>query len=177
MRHDGLAMKERLRSEDSLEARLLAEIPYLRAFLRRLMGGLAHAADGEDVLQEVMSRALRYRDAFDRRRALRPWLRTTALREWLDHRERRRREPVALGERESELHAPVADEAGSAASVESLLRPLSAIERDVLVRFHRDDCSVREIAETLGMPEGTVKSHLHRARRRLAALGRREEVS
>jgi len=166
-------MKERLRSEDSLEARLLAEIPHLRAFLRRLMGGLA-PVDGEDVLQEVMSRALRYRDAFDRRRALRPWLRTTALRAWLDHRERRRREPVALGDREDELRAPMGDEMESAESVESLLRPLSAVERDVLVRFHRDDCSVREIAEALRMPEGTVKSHLHRARRRLAALGREE---
>lgn len=43
-----------------------------------------------------------------------------------------------------------------------------AIERRVLLEFHQDGRSVREIARALGSPEGTVKSDLHRARRRLA---------
>jgi DNA-directed RNA polymerase specialized sigma24 family protein len=49
----------------------------------------------------------------------------------------------------------------------AVLRPL---EREVLLRFHQNMESVREIALATDMPEGTVKSHLSRARRRLAEL-------
>jgi len=82
---------------------------------------------------------------------------------------------MALGDDEGALAAPPAAEAGVGESVEALLMPLAAVERDVLLRFHRDGRSVREIARALGMPEGTVKSHLHRARRRLAELARVSE--
>jgi RNA polymerase sigma-70 factor (ECF subfamily) len=34
--------------------------------------------------------------------------------------------------------------------------------------FYLQDRKVDEVAQMLGMPIGTVKSHLHRARRRLA---------
>jgi RNA polymerase sigma-70 factor (ECF subfamily) len=161
------------RALEPLEARLPAQIPPLRPFLARLTGGAG--ADAEDLLQEVMARALRYRDSFDPRRPLGPWLRTTALRAWFDLRERRRREPIALGEDERELAAPPAPEVGAGEGLEALLKPLSAVEREVLLRFHRDGASVREVAAALGMPEGTVKSHLHRARRRLADLARSTE--
>ena len=46
--------------------------------------------------------------------------------------------------------------------------------REVVERFHRDGQSVATIGSELGLPEGTVKSHLHRARRRLAARGGEE---
>ena len=45
-------------------------------------------------------------------------------------------------------------------------------EREVLLRFHRDEASVEEIARQLPMPAGTVKSHLHRARARLRTAKR-----
>jgi RNA polymerase sigma-70 factor (ECF subfamily) len=41
--------------------------------------------------------------------------------------------------------------------------------------FYAADLSVVEIAEALEVAEGTVKSHLHAARRRLAALLEVEE--
>jgi len=38
----------------------------------------------------------------------------------------------------------------------------------VLLRFHQREESVAEIASLLALPEGTVKSHLSRARHKLA---------
>jgi len=35
------------------------------------------------------------------------------------------------------------------------------------VLFHQQELPITLIAEYLGMPEGTVKSHLHRGRRRM----------
>jgi RNA polymerase sigma-70 factor (ECF subfamily) len=49
-----------------------------------------------------------------------------------------------------------------------VLARLSSLERALLLRFHAQGRSVHELAAELGLPEGTIKSHLHRARRKLA---------
>jgi RNA polymerase sigma-70 factor (ECF subfamily) len=49
------------------------------------------------------------------------------------------------------------------------LERLSADHRTVLALFSLDGLSHREIAETLGIPEGTVWSRLHLARKKLTA--------
>jgi RNA polymerase sigma-70 factor (ECF subfamily) len=148
---------------ERLESRLAAEIPGLRVYLGRLAG-----RDGEDLVQDVLARALRYRDAFDGRSDLAPWLRRIGLRVWIDQRRRASRTP---------LREPMPADLSAAAGVcvaetrdelEQLLAPLSQVERAVLTRFHGAGQSVREISAALAMPEGTVKSHLHRARRALA---------
>lgn len=52
-------------------------------------------------------------------------------------------------------------------ALQSSLMMLSEEQREVLVLFHQLDWPISLIADHLGMPEGTVKSHLHRGRRRL----------
>lgn len=54
-------------------------------------------------------------------------------------------------------------------SLKARLSHLSAIQREVLARAVIGRKSSRAIALELGLPEGTVKSHLHRAARRLSA--------
>jgi DNA-directed RNA polymerase specialized sigma24 family protein len=82
-----------------------------------------------------------------------------------------RRERARL---ETELDAstlPARDAADRLAEGEQLERALAPLERDIVLRFHGRGDSVREIARALHMPEGTVKSHQHRSRRKLAGLG------
>jgi RNA polymerase sigma-70 factor (ECF subfamily) len=157
---DGRTIEKR---PDLLRERLRDEAPRLRAFVVRLFGRAD--ADAEDVAQETLSKAWRYRAAFDAGRELGPWLRAAALRVFLDHRERKAREPEGL---ETEPAAPARDSVASRDALEHGLAVLSGIERDVLLRFHRGQESIAEISKRLSMPEGTVKSHLHRARRKLA---------
>ena len=54
--------------------------------------------------------------------------------------------------------------------VETALLCLPETERAVLVLFHGEDCSYEGVAATLAMPVNTVRTHLHRGRKRLAAL-------
>ena len=147
-----------------LDRLLEAEIGPLRRFLRRLTG---RAEEAEEVLQESLARALRSRASFDPRGSLSGWLRRTALRAFLDHRDRQRRQPEHLvGDVESGA-APGAGALETREELERLLARLSPREREVLLRFHQRGESLAEIARRLELPLGTVKSHLHRARGRL----------
>lgn len=149
---------------DALEDRILAHVPRLRAFLRRLSGS---AQDAEDLVQDTLERSLRYRHTFDGGGSLPGWLMKTAFRCYLDLRDRRCREPrclenadLVIGTRSSSVEAR--DLVGH------LLQRLSPIEQDIVLRFHHRRETLAEIAQGLSIPLNTVKSHLHRARRKLA---------
>jgi RNA polymerase sigma factor (sigma-70 family) len=62
-------------------------------------------------------------------------------------------------------------------AVEEELMKLSAVERSVLVLYHQEERSYEQIAATLAMPIGTVRTHLHRGRRKMrAAILSKEEA-
>jgi RNA polymerase sigma-70 factor (ECF subfamily) len=163
---ESLALTGAAEARDPLEERLVGEIPALRAFLLRLAGSPARRGEVDDLVQETLARALRYGASFDAARPLGPWLRATALRLLIDQRR-----GTGVGLAELGADAP-AEERGDALeqrdSVTQALSALGRIEREVLIRFHARGESIRTIARALGTPEGTIKSHLHRARRRLA---------
>jgi RNA polymerase sigma-70 factor, ECF subfamily len=158
--------------------RLTAEIPRLRSFLGRLAIGKPGGrspADVDDLVQESLARALRFQTSFDDRRAIWPWLKRTAFRVFLDQQERFRALPTPSNEAIAEVGVSDTDHGAQREGVQRLLAVLPAVEREILLSFHRDGREVREISSELGMPEGTVKSHLHRARRRLAERGGEED--
>jgi len=51
--------------------------------------------------------------------------------------------------------------------VDSQLQRLSNIERAVLVLYHQEERTYEQIAAALGLPIGTVRTHLHRGRKKL----------
>jgi RNA polymerase sigma factor (sigma-70 family) len=172
---DGVAMESRVDGRRELDERLVAELPALRAFLRRVAGSSALRGELEDIAQEAVARALKYSATFEVERALTPWLRGTALRALLDHRRRRSRAPQELDDNGAQVVQRVDADASRSEQreeIERALVKLSSVEREIIVRFHARGESLREIAAALRMPEGTVKSHLHRARRKLGAGGK-----
>jgi len=52
-------------------------------------------------------------------------------------------------------------------TVEEQLQCLSQIERTILVLYHQEERSYEQIAAALGMPIGTIRTHLHRGRKKL----------
>jgi RNA polymerase sigma-70 factor (ECF subfamily) len=62
------------------------------------------------------------------------------------------------------------------AAVETAMSELPEMERAVLVLYHQEECSYEGIAAALGLPINTVRTHLHRGRKRLSEVlrGRRE---
>jgi len=63
-----------------------------------------------------------------------------------------------------------AGRAGASYDVEKLLDALPGNYREVVSLFYLEDCSVEEVAQMLDIPLNTVKSLLHRGRKRLAAV-------
>ncbi len=62
--------------------------------------------------------------------------------------------------------------------VERHLMQLSQMERAVIVLYHQEERSYDQIAAALGLPVGTVRTHLHRGRKKLKeAITREKEAT
>jgi len=55
-------------------------------------------------------------------------------------------------------------------AVDAALAQLPEMERAVLVLYHQEECSYEGIAAALSLPLNTVRTHLHRGRKRLGGL-------
>ena len=137
--------------------------------------------DAEEVAQDAFVRAWRAIGEFRGDASFSTWLYRIVWRRAVDRaavlKTRRDREIALEGEGEGEgLHRIVASrEAGAAGAAdpegfERMIASLSEVQRAVVTLFYSEDRSVAEVARVLEMPEGTVKTHLSRAR---AALRRR----
>jgi RNA polymerase sigma-70 factor (ECF subfamily) len=54
--------------------------------------------------------------------------------------------------------------------IDVALGRLNPQQREIILLFHQQNWPITEIAIHLDMPEGTVKSHLHRARKRMKSV-------
>jgi RNA polymerase sigma-70 factor (ECF subfamily) len=61
-------------------------------------------------------------------------------------------------------------DASALALLRQLVDALPQVYRSCLMLYYFEELSVTEVAAMLGLPEGTVKTHLHRARQRLHQL-------
>lgn len=115
------------------------------------------SAAAEDIAQDAFSQVLRRWDEI-RRPAAYLWRAVTSgARSW----GRKERRPGR-----AEVRQPVEFDSDVFA-VRAALATLSAPQREVLVLRHYPGLYDREIAEALGCPIGTVKSHAHRGRQAL----------
>jgi RNA polymerase sigma-70 factor (ECF subfamily) len=138
-----------------------------------LVAGSREAA--EDAVQEALARAWE-RAGTEQIRSLPAWVTRVSLNLSKSRWRRLRAEGRAT---ESLNVASPAPSAESRPDVERALAQLSRRQREVTVLRYYLGMDLREIAETLGITDGTVKTQLSRARRTLAELlgdGEHEEV-
>jgi len=138
--------------------------PILLGLLSRI---LVDRSEAEDVLQEVFLQIWKKAGDFDDRRgrALH-WLATIARNRALDRRStlesRRRLAAAPMPNLPEEESLDPADEANMAEEVRHLHRALAQIpeaQRRVLLLAYFEGLSQSEIADRIGAPLGTVKSH------------------
>lgn len=148
--------------------------PRLLGYIRRMVRSEEAA---EDLLQETFVRVHIHLAAYDPARPFKPWIYRIASNLCLDHL-RRRRPVVSLDHgygdggstaatplRETlRERGPAPDEALQQQELLALLRrevaALPSKQREVFVLFHFSGLSQQEIAASLGIPVGTVKSRL-----------------
>jgi RNA polymerase sigma-70 factor, ECF subfamily len=142
----------------------------LLGFLYRLTGGDRSLA--EDLTQEAFLRALRSIQQYQPARPFKPWLYAIAVNVARDHFKRAdTRYAVARTDEEFaaladpiELDETIADDNQRVAAA---IRALPVRQREALILRYYQDLSLAEIAETLSIPIGTVKSRLSLGLRQL----------
>ncbi len=133
-------------------------------------------SDAEDVTQEALVRAYRALGGYapDRIRSLqlRAWLWTILVNLVRNRARTRSRRPhdTALGGVEPAAGADPAGDAVAVVAVTNALGALRPVEREVLVLRYVADLPLDEVSDTLGIPLGTVKSHVHRSLARLRTI-------
>jgi RNA polymerase sigma-70 factor (ECF subfamily) len=137
---------------------------------RDVLAGIVGSHDlAREVVQEAFARALRELRRFRGEGSLEAWVWKIAVNVAL--KERRRRLP------EQELETePVADSSPSDPVVRDAVLALPPKRRLVIFLRYFADLSYREIAEIVGVSEGTVAATLSQAHRELASRLEREEV-
>ena len=144
----------------------------------RLVSVVAVAAgsrgDAEEVVQEAFVRLLRQWTRVSRYDDPEAWVRHVAFR-LLSNRRRKARNGVRAVLRLGRA-ADVGEPSGDRVDVAEAMRALPLPQRQVVVLHHLVGLEVSEVAAALGVPEGTVKSRLSRARAALAMLLTEEQA-
>ncbi|MDP8248958.1 MAG: RNA polymerase sigma factor [Candidatus Tritonobacter lacicola] len=152
----------------------------IMTFIYNYVGNYERA---EDLFQETFIRLWRSRRRYDGERPLRPWLYTIAANLCRDNaRKMRYRRTVSIdAAREgwapseklpSPLPSPakIAEEKESSLSLRAALDSLPKESRIAITLHQFHGLKYREIAETLGVPIGTVKSRIHSAVKQLRKI-------
>lgn len=152
---------------------------------RRLVTIVRDESAAEDLLQEVFLRLWTHAAQWSGEGSVAGWLLRIATNVALNHLRSARRRPVRplpaaeLDNEDDPTSGCLADESAldpaelleRAEALESLRRSVDALpeaKRAVMRMVHEEDMSIADVAERLGIPEGTVKSRLHYAIRRIA---------
>ena len=134
--------------------------------------------EAEDLTQEIFLKVFKSLDTFDRRANFQTWLISVSRNLCIDHYRSVRRERATIDRAvDASQLAPASRDPGPMAALEqrdrlTLLRDALAalpgpLRKAVLMRdIH--ELSYQEIADRLGLPEGTVKSRISRGRAGLA---------
>jgi RNA polymerase sigma-70 factor (ECF subfamily) len=144
--------------------------------------------DARDLCQETFLRVHRQLHQFRFESALRSWIGRIAYSIALRHLERRRAAPTTSLDEEGESgENAVADEAVDleaaagdlqhAARLRAAVQALPAVPRTLVTLYHLEELSIPDISAITGMNEGTIKSHLFRARSSLRDWLRRQGVN
>lgn len=153
-------------------------LPQLDSLYRLALRLTTDPSRAEDLVQDTVLKALRSWQRFQLGTNIRSWLFTILRNTFINDYRRRQREPIAMDLDAVEPHAVFRagqDEDPEGAFFAQIVdaKVLDAIDalpedfREVLVLSDIENMSYAEIAGVLGIPVGTVKSRLFRARRQL----------
>jgi RNA polymerase sigma-70 factor (ECF subfamily) len=178
--------------EEEIGQRILRGEPgAFEEFFDRFAGPLLSYLDGmvrdrsaaEDLVQETMLRVHQRIDRYREQGAFRAWVFRIATNLALTELRRRRiAATVPLEEQRIERPAPAdavpeeqEEQERRRRSIAAGLRALSDDHRAVILLRVRGGMGIREIAHALRVPEGTVKSRMHHAVRKLREVARDRE--
>lgn len=158
-------------STEAIRSQMLQILPRLRRFCHALTGSLA---DGDDLAQDTVERALRHLHRWEPGTRLDSWMFRIARNRFFDQRRATKREGlVVTANIEEAVSVAVDGERAMEArlrlkAVGQALQTLPAEQREAVALVLIDGLSYREAADILAIPIGTLTSRIARARAALA---------
>ena len=146
---------------------------YRRRVFGLAFGILRDRAAADDVTQEVFVKLWQNLGGYDGSAQLSTWIYAITRNAAISSLRKRSRlvsleEPGVAAVVDTLAAGESADETADP-QLWRLVDALPDRQRQVVVLFYQEDRSVEEVADMLGIPANTVKTHLHRARAKLAA--------
>ncbi|MBA2396848.1 MAG: RNA polymerase sigma factor [Ktedonobacteraceae bacterium] len=180
-----LVAQIRAHNADAFEA---LSIRYREIIYRHVFSTIHDSDATEDVVQEVFLRIWTHAEQWNGRGTFKAWLFRIATNFALNHLRtlrRRKQQPLEspsdpLNEDDESsipewmtnhaLPGPeiIVEQGERSKLLQQLVNGLPEEKREVFRMIHDAEMETSKVAETLGIPEGTVKSRLHYANRRLA---------
>ena len=136
----------------------------------------------EDLTQDAFVRAFARLATYDPQRRFSGWFFQVLHNVAIDYLRRRRLNAVSLDALQSEgFQGPAGDDASSsperdverralAGALDAALQRIRPEYREPILLRYQQGLTIEEIATVLGLPSGTVKTHLHRGRKEMASL-------
>ena len=156
MKQDAVAYREAI----------VALVPQLRAFARFLARDVARA---DDLVQDTVLRALERQDAWAEGTDLRAWTFRMLRNLFLDQQRRLRVEQRGLATMPPAMDAaPVQPGRDALHDLEAAIAALPPHQREALILVAALELDIAAAAAITGVPEGTVKARVSRARAALA---------
>ena len=134
---------------------------YMEQAFRVAFRVVGHREDAEDLVQEAFLAAYQYLDSFEVGRPFGPWLVRIVLNRGANLRRSRAR-------RSMEPETEGVSDAGRV--LQEALATLSDRQRLIVTMFDVDGMTSAEIGEMMQLAPGTVRWHLHEARRQLRGV-------
>lgn len=158
----------------------------MKRYEQRIFGYLLRSVrnyeDAEELTLEVFFKAYRALNKWQPKAKFSTWLYTIASNLAIDYHRSKSRQPVYMYEDEEVIETRlVANDISSNPEknledkerghlIRKAVDELSSKQKAVFMLSRYEGLQIKEVAETLGMAEGTVKIHLHRAIKKLQTL-------
>ena len=143
---------------------------YMRQAFQLAYRVVGHREDAEDLVQEAFLAAYQYLDSYDVTRPFGPWLMRIVLNRGANlRRSRKRRETEPETDAVSPAPSALEESERAEARVQLVqaMATLTERQRMIVTMFDVDGLTSTEIGDVLDLSPGTVRWHLHEARRTL----------
>ncbi|WP_424961262.1 RNA polymerase sigma factor [Ekhidna sp.] len=145
---------------------------YERLVIHMVARVVSDDMDREELCQDVFVKVIDKLSTFHFDSKLSTWIATIAYRMAVNFAKKKKMDQVGLDEVEFKIGAvsEATEEQDMKRFILKLVDQLPVNYKSVLTLFYLDGFSYPEIVEVTGMPEGTVKNYIHRARQKLKKI-------
>ena len=138
------------------------------------MAILKNDDDTCDAIQETLMAAYQKFDTLRNKEYFTTWIIRIMINKCYDII-RKNKKVVDINQKITDITSPYYEMYCEESEVEQILNKIDSDLKVVAILYYYDDLSVSEIAQTLNIPEGTVKSRLSRARKSISEIYQLEE--